>query len=99
MALLTLLRAVTVASLAVSLGVFLVRLTRRARGVGTWTADFGFAFSAFVAGWIATELLDIASPQAWGGGDEVLHFAHVYLFATWMNSRWRWALREARERR
>jgi len=97
--LLALLRAVTVACLALSLGVFLIRLARRVRGRGAWTADFGLVFSAFVAGWIATELLDIASPQAWGGGDEVLHFALVFLFAIWMNSRWRWALRKAQERR
>ncbi|HLB67639.1 MAG TPA: hypothetical protein VJN63_04065 [Thermoplasmata archaeon] len=99
MVLLALLPAVTVACLVLALGFFLIRLAKRVRGRGAGTADFGVFFSVFVAGWIATELIDIASPQAWGGGDEVLHFALVFLFAIWMNSRWRWALHKAQERR
>lgn len=99
MVLVALLRAVTVACLALSLGLFVTRLARRIRARGTGTADFGVAFSAFLAGWIATELLDIASPQAWGGGDEILHFGLLFLFAVWMIGRWRWALRMAQENR
>ena len=89
---------ITVASLVAAFAAFVLRRARRARGHPA-AVEFGAGFSAFVAGWIGTELLAMFAPAAWLGAEEVLHFAVLALFATWMNARFRWALRQAREGR
>ncbi len=87
---------ITIGSLVAALAVFVLRLTRRPRR-RPGAVDFGAGFSAFVAGWIATELLAMFAPADWLGAEEILHFAVLGLFAAWMNVRFRWALRQARE--
>lgn len=90
------LRALVVVLLVLALGLFLARSARARprRGMGM---DFGLAFSAFLAAWIATELFATFAPESWPQVDEILHFAVLLAFATWMNVRWRWALRRAEE--
>ncbi len=90
------LEAITIVSLACVLALFLYRLATPARRKGGRVLDFGTVFSAFIAGWVATELLAIALPKEWSGASEVLHLAVALGFATWINVRWRWALRLAR---
>lgn len=90
------LEIITIVSLAAVLAVFLFRLaTPRRRREGR-VLDFGTVFSVFIAGWVTTELLAIALPEGWSGASEALHLAIALLFATWINIRWRWALRLAR---
>jgi len=89
--------AVTLASLAASLTIFLALTaagrTKRTEGV----VDFGAAFSAFLAGWMATELLEALAPASWSDIVSFFHFAVLASFAVWMTVRWRWSLRRARE--
>jgi len=91
------LQSITVACLTVVLAVFLYRLARRAPDRRTEAMDFGTAFSTFVAGWMTLELLEFVAPVDWSGAIEILHFLLLALFAVWMNARWRWAVRRARE--
>ncbi len=90
------LQSVTIASLAATLAIFLLRLAGPRRGRRGDAMDFGAAFSAFVAGWMATELLEAVAPASWTEVNDVLHFAVLALFGVWMIARWRWALRRAR---
>lgn len=90
------LHSVAIASLAATLAIFLLRLAGLGRGHRGEAVDFGAAFSVFVSGWMATELLEVAAPASWTEVNEALHLAVLALFAVWMNARWRWALRRAR---
>lgn len=89
------LRGIIIASLAVVLFLFLFRLATRGQRPTGEVTDFGAAFSAFVAGWIATELLSIVSPQSLAGAIDILHLLVIGLFAAWIIARWRWALKQA----
>lgn len=92
-----LLESITIASLASTLAVFTLRLVGRGGRRQTESVDFGLAFSAFIAGWMVTELLEVLSPVGWAEANGILHFGVLAAFAVWMNARWRWALRRARE--
>ena len=90
------LEAITLASLAAVLAVFVFRLgTWRRRKEGR-VLDFGIVFSVFIAGWVATEILAIALPKEWSGASDALHLTVALGLAIWINVRWRWALRLAR---
>ncbi len=91
------LESVSIASLAATLAIFLLQVVPRERNRPGGSLDFGIAFSAFVAGWMITELLEAVAPSDWSGAVEILHFAVLASFAVWMNARWRWSLRRARE--
>jgi len=93
----TVFEAVTVASLAASLAIFLAQATGGRTKRKEEAADFGTVFSAFLAGWMATELLEALAPASWSEAVTVLHLAVLASFAVWMNVRWRWSLRRARE--
>ncbi len=90
------LQSITIASLAATLAIFLLHLAGLGHGRRGQAMDFGAAFSAFVAGWMVTELLETLTPASWTGANEVFHFAVLALFAAWMIVRWQWALRRAR---
>lgn len=91
------LESITIASLAATLAIFLLQLAGRGRRGRRQTVDFGTAFSAFVAGWMVTELLEALAPSGWTEVNQIAHFAVLALFAAWMNARWRWAIRQAGE--
>ncbi len=57
--------------------------------------DFTFLFSAFMAGWLAAEVVAAVVPPSNGLPAEALHFAVVLLFALVLALRWRWAIRMA----
>ena len=87
---------VTVVLLACVLGVFLYWLATPRRKREDRVRDFGTAFSVFIAGWVAAEILAIALPSEWSGASDVLHLGVALGFAIWINVRWRWSLRLAR---
>ncbi|OGS50284.1 MAG: hypothetical protein A3K65_05810 [Euryarchaeota archaeon RBG_16_68_12] len=87
---------VTVVLLACVLGVFLYWLATPRRKREDRVRDFGTAFSVFIAGWVAAEILAIALPPEWSGASDVLHLGVALGFAIWINVRWRWSLRLAR---
>lgn len=89
--------AVVLASLGASLAIFLALTVRGPAKRAAGAVDFGTAFSAFLAGWMATELLESLAPAAWSDAVGVLHFAVLASLAVWMNLRWRWSLRRAQE--
>lgn len=89
------LQGITITSLAIVLFLFLFRLATRGRRPTGDVTDFGAVFSAFVAGWIATELLSLASPASLAGAIDILHLIVIGLFASWIIARWRWALKQA----
>ncbi len=90
------LEVVTLISLACVLAVFVSRLAVSRRKKEGRALDFGTVFSVFIAGWVTTELLAIVLPDEWSATRDALHLAVALGFATWMNVRWRWALRLAR---
>lgn len=85
------------ALLGAALALFLVRLAVDLRRGNSPVGDFGVAFSAFLAAWMALEILVTVAPEEWQNTEEVAHFGLLAGFAGWMNLRWRWALRRARE--
>ena len=87
---------VTVVLLACVLAVFLYWLAPPRRKREDRVRDFGTAFSVFIAGWVAAEILAIALPSEWSGASDVLHLGVALGFAIWINVRWRWSLRLAR---
>jgi len=87
---------VTVVLLACVLGVFLYWLATPRRTREDRVRDFGTAFSVFIAGWVAAEILAIALPSEWSGASDILHLGVALGFAIWINVRWRWSLRLAR---
>ena len=87
---------VTVVLLACVLAVFLYWLATPRRKREDRVRDFGTAFSVFIAGWVAAEILAIALPSEWSGASDVLHLGVALGFAIWINVRWRWSLRLAR---
>ena len=87
---------VTVVLLARVLAVFLYWLATPRRKREDRVRDFGTAFSVFIAGWVAAEILAIALPSEWSGASDVLHLGVALGFAIWINVRWRWSLRLAR---
>ncbi len=91
------LQSITVTSLAATLAIFLLQAVPQKRNRQGGSVDFGIVFSAFVAGWMVTELLEVVAPSDWSVAVEILHFAVLASFAVWMNARWRWSLRRARE--
>lgn len=92
-----LLESITITSLAATLAIFTLHLVGRKRSPRKESVDFGMAFSVFIAGWMVTELLEALAPAGWGDATGILHFSVLAAFAVWMNARWRWALRRARE--
>ena len=87
---------VTVVLLACVLAVFLYWLATPRQKREDRVRDFGTAFSVFIAGWVAAEILAIALPSEWSGASDVLHLGVALGFAIWINVRWRWSLRLAR---
>lgn len=93
------LQAVVLVLLALSLALFLLRMRgSQARG-GEGALGFGIGFSAFLSAWIFTELLGVLAPTAWAEANDGIHFAVLLGFAVWLNVRWGWAFRQAREGR
>lgn len=90
------LELITLVSLACVLAVFVARLATPGRRREGRVLDFGTAFSVFIAGWVTTELLALTLPKEWSVATDALHLAVAVGFATWINVRWRWALRLAR---
>ncbi len=93
------LQTVVIALLALSLAIFLLRMRRgqvrgRVRALG-----FGIGFSALLSAWILTELLGMLTPPAGAEVSEGVHFGVLLGFAVWLNVRWGWSLRHAREGR
>ncbi len=86
----------TVVLLACVLGVFLYSLATPRRKRKDRVVDFGTAFSVFITGWVAAEILAIALPSEWSGASDALHLGVALGFAIWINVRWRWSLRLAR---
>ncbi|HYU07464.1 MAG TPA: hypothetical protein VEM77_09840 [Thermoplasmata archaeon] len=86
---------VTVVLLACVLAVFLYRLATPRRKRQDRVLDFGTAFSVFIGGWVATEILAISLPSDWSGVSDVLHLVVAVGLAVWINVRWRWSLRLA----
>ncbi|HII40076.1 MAG TPA: hypothetical protein HA326_02545 [Thermoplasmata archaeon] len=89
--------AAMLASLGASLVIFLALTARGPAKRAAGVVDFGTAFSLFLAGWMATELLEALAPAAWSEAVGVLHLAVLATLAAWMNLRWRWSLRRAQE--
>ncbi len=87
---------VTVVLLACVLAVFLYWLATPRRKREDRVLDFGTAFSVFIAGWVAAEILAITLPPEWSRASDVLHLGVAFGFAVWINVRWRWSLRAAR---
>ncbi len=90
------LEAITLVSLACVLAIFAVRLAAPGRRKPGRVRDFGTAFSIFIAGWVTAELLALTLPREWSAASDAFHLAVALGFATWINLRWRWALRLAR---
>lgn len=93
------LQTVVLVLLASSLAIFLLRMRRgqvrgRERALG-----FGIGFSALLSAWILTELIGMLAPPAWAEVSVGVHFGVLLGFAVWLNVRWRWSLRHAREAR
>lgn len=85
--------------LALSLAIFLLRKGRgEVRGRES-ALGFGIGFSAFLSAWILTELLGMLAPSAGAEASDSVHFAVLLGFAVWLNVRWGWSLRHAREGR
>jgi hypothetical protein len=85
--------------LALSLAIFLLREGRgevRGREIAL---GFGIGFSAFLSAWILTELLGMLAPPSGAEASDGVHFAVLLGFAVWLNVRWGWSLRHAREGR
>jgi len=85
-----------IAFLLGALAVFLARLLKSKPGPSP-ALDFGAGFSAFLAGWAATELFGVIAPPEAMVLEELLHLTLLVLFACWVNLRFFWALRTARE--
>lgn len=86
----------TVIILACVVAVFLYSLATPRRRREDRVLDFGTAFSIFIVGWVATEILEIALPAEWSGAADALHLGVAVGFSVWIIVRWRWALRLAR---
>ncbi|MFQ6012408.1 MAG: hypothetical protein ACE5LS_02015 [Thermoplasmata archaeon] len=83
--------------LGLSLALFLLRRGRGEVRGGERALGFGIGFSAFLSAWILTELLGMLAPPAWAEASDGVHFSVLLGFAIWLNVRWGWALRHARE--
>lgn len=75
------------------LGLIAAKVVRGSRIRG----DFALLFSAFMAGWLAAEILAVLAPPASDLVVEGLHFGVILLFAVFLGLRWRWAFRRALE--
>lgn len=91
------LQAVTVGATGAAFVVFVIRTgTRRQPGPTTET-DFGLVFGAFLAAWVATELLEFLAVPEMREVGEALHFFLLATLALWLNARFFTALRKAKE--
>ncbi len=93
------LQTVVLVLLALSLAMFLLRMRRGQVRSRENALGFGIGFSAFLSAWMLTELLGMFVPPAWAEASDGVHFAVLLGFAVWLNVRWGWSLRHAREGR
>jgi hypothetical protein len=92
----TVIEAITLGATGGALLLFLVGTATRRQPAPPSETDFGVVFGAFLAAWLAAEVVEVLAPPGLLEAAAVAHFLMLAAVAVWLLARFRSALRRAK---
>jgi hypothetical protein len=89
--------AVVLGATAGALALFLVGTAMRRQPAPASETDFGVVFGAFLAAWLAAEIVEVVASPSLKEAGAAVHFLMLAAVATWLMARFRATLRRAKE--